>query len=48
LFEDIDNRAALIPLHELRDAGYSPLMDFGHDLSITVPPLLEPGKKEGN
>ena len=45
LIHDIENRATLIPLHELRDSGYSPLMDFGHDLSITVPPLLEPGKK---
>ncbi len=48
LIHDIENRATLIPLHELRDSGYSPLMDFEHDLSITVPPLLEPGKKEGN
>jgi hypothetical protein len=46
LIHDIENRAALSPLHELMDAGYSPLMDFGHDLSLSVPPLLMPGQKE--
>jgi hypothetical protein len=43
---DIENRAALDPRHELLDAGYSPLMDFGHDLYVTVPPLLKPATKE--
>jgi len=44
---DLENRAELSPLNELRDKGYTPLMDFGHNLLISVPPLLEPGKKEG-
>jgi chromosome segregation ATPase len=43
---DIENRALLSPLNELRDAGYQVLMDFGHDLAISVPPLLKPGMKE--
>jgi hypothetical protein len=43
---DIENRAALDPLNELLDAGYTPLMDFGHDLKITVPPLTAPEKRK--
>ena len=43
---DVTNRAALSPLPELLDAGFSPLMGFGFDLVITLPPLSAPGTKE--
>jgi hypothetical protein len=41
---DLTNRALLSPQNALMDQGYKPTMDYGYDISISIPPLIAPEK----